>query len=452
MKRYFGTDGIRGQVGKSNINVEFMLKLGWAVGTVLASEKNSRVIIGRDTRVSGLVLQSALQAGLSAAGVETNLLGVLPTPAVAYLTHSLRAAAGIVISASHNPFQDNGVKFFNAAGMKLSDEVELEIEAVMQQPMKMLPSADLGHVNMLNDASGRYIEFCKSTFPDQLTLHGLKIVVDCANGAAFDVAPKVLHELGAEVIPIFNRPDGMNINLNCGAVHLQALQQEVLAQNADVGIALDGDADRLMMVDHQGEVVDGDEILCILAKDSRTGVDSRSGVVGTSMSNLGLEKTLQADGISFIRANVGDRFVLEKLLERGWTLGGESSGHIVNLDYTTTGDGVISALQVLRIMQMTAKSLHDLKQSMKKCPQVMVNVPLYAEFDLSSRQDILDIIEESRASLGSRGRVLVRQSGTERCIRVMVEGDDLTLIKSFASMLAERIEKAMQTTYEYSQI
>ena len=345
-KRYFGTDGIRGQVGKGHITVEFMLKLGWAVGTVLAHEQHARVLVGRDTRISGVVLQSALQAGLSAAGVDTHLLGVLPTPAVAYLTHSLRANAGIVISASHNPYQDNGVKFFNSDGMKLSDELEYQIEAVLEKPMLMQSSSHLGKVETLVDAAGRYIEFCKSLFPRQLNLNGFKMVVDCANGAAFDIAPTVFHELGAEVVPIAHQPDGLNINLDCGATHLSSLQQAVMDQSADIGLALDGDADRLIMVDHKGEVIDGDQILCILAMDSATGMCSHAGVVGTQMSNLGLEQALQGNGLEFVRTQVGDRYVMEELLARNWTLGGESSGHIVNLDYTTTGDGVLTALQV----------------------------------------------------------------------------------------------------------
>ena len=442
-KRYFGTDGIRGQVGKTNITVEFMLKLGWAAGSVLGQSHRAHVLIGRDTRGSGVVLQSALQAGLSAAGVDAHLLGVVPTPAVAYLTQSLRANAGIVISASHNAYQDNGIKFFSAAGMKLSDEVELEIEAMLQKPINMTSSCKLGHVETMVDAAGRYIEFCKSTFPSQLSLNGLKIVVDCANGAAYEIAPSVFHELGAEVIPLFNCPDGLNINSDCGAVHVHALKKAVVENSADIGIAFDGDADRLIMVDHLGEVVDGDQILCILAKDSSTGINSRSGVVGTMMSNLGLENALVNEGVSFVRTKVGDRYVLEELLKRNWTLGGESSGHIVNLDYTTTGDGIISALQVLRVMQMTARSLFDLNQGMQKCPQVMINVPLYGEVQIHDYPEIQCMIDDYEEKLGSSGRLLVRQSGTERCIRVMSEGQDLAQIRQVVSELAGRIEAVL---------
>ena len=343
-QRYFGTDGIRGRMGDDVINAEFVLKLGWATGKVLAQDPAAKVVVGRDTRVSGKVLQSALIAGLASSGVDVFILGVLPTPAVAHLTHSLRASAGIVISASHNPYEDNGFKFFDGRGMKLSDEHERAIEKQIAVPMSTTASADLGRVRWLRDARGRYIEFCKSTFPNQLKLNNLKIIVDCANGAAAGVASTIFYELGAEVVTMGDQPDGLNINQACGATAVEALQCKVLKEKADIGIALDGDGDRLIMIDQKGEVVDGDEILCILAKDTSTGMRSRQGVVGTVMSNLGLEQALTAASVDFTRAPVGDRFVLEEMIKRGWALGGESSGHIVNLDYTTTGDGIITAL------------------------------------------------------------------------------------------------------------
>lgn len=438
-KKYFGTDGIRGHVGKSQITVDFMLKLGWAVGCVLAKEKNPTVVIGRDTRGSGVVLQSALQAGLSAAGVHTYLLGVVPTPAVAYLTHSLRLHAGVVISASHNPYYDNGVKFFNQMGMKLSDQMEYDIEAMLEQPLHMAAADALGQVDSLPDAAGRYIEFCKSTFPYQLDLQGVKCVLDCAQGANYDIAPKVFHELGADVIPIFNEPNGVNINDACGATHLKGLQQYVVDSAADVGIAFDGDGDRLMMVDHCGEVVDGDQLLGILAKDLARDGKAHQGVVGTLMSNLGLEQAMHASGLKFARAKVGDRYVLEELQQRGWRLGGESSGHIVNLDYTTTGDGIITALQVLRVMRRSGRSLYDLKQDIIKRPQVMLNVPVYGSVIIDHHPKLIAAIKTVENTLGSSARVLVRPSGTEPCVRVMIEGEDEALIQQHAQSLADVI-------------
>ncbi len=439
-KQYFGTDGIRGRVGKDNITAEFMLKLGWAFGQVLNRERRPKVLIGRDTRISGMVLQSALQAGLSASGVDAQLLGVLPTPAVAYLTRSQRADAGIVITASHNPYFDNGVKFFNAEGMKLSDEMELAIERQINAAMVMASSESLGTVCEVTDAGGRYIEFCKSIFPSQLNLHNLKIVLDSAHGATYQVAPAIFHELGAEVVSLFSQPDGFNINENCGATNVVALQQKVVESGADIGIAFDGDGDRLMLVDHRGERVDGDQILFILSQGISTGMASKQGVVGTLMSNLGLEQALQNAGVDFVRSAVGDRYVLAELLQRGWTLGGESSGHIVNLDHTTTGDGIISALEVLRVMQMSGQSLNDLKQTMTMRPQVMINVPVFEVVDLQAYPKVQEEIEKAKTQLGSAGRILVRPSGTEPCVRVMAEGEDEADIRATVESLADRVK------------
>lgn len=442
-RKYFGTDGIRGRVGSQFINAEFMMKLGWAVGTVLIKEEDATVLIGHDTRVSSGMLESALQSGLSAAGVNVELLGALPTPAIAHLTHSLRASAGISISASHNPYDDNGVKFFDWQGMKLSDEMEAAIEEQLNQPMQTLESTDIGKVKRLIDAGGRYVEFCKSIFPSQLSLNGLKFVLDCANGATYDVAPKVFHELGAEIIVINNKPNGKNINKKSGAMDVTSLQAAVMKHKADAGLAFDGDGDRLMMVDDQGEIVDGDEILCILAKDRSTGLGSRAGIVGTVMSNLGLEQSLVSAGIAFERTSVGDRYVLETLLEKGWALGGEASGHIVDLDYTTTGDGVITGLQVLRIMRVTEKSLHELKQAMTKCPQVLINVPIKEKIDIGSYPEISKAIVQAEKQLKGEGRVLLRPSGTEPLIRVMVEGNNKQAVQNIAEFLASVVEKCI---------
>ncbi len=445
-KKYFGTDGIRGRVGKSLINAEFMLKLGWAMGVILSKNRKSKkpvsVLLGKDTRISGYTIETALQAGLSAAGVDIYLSGPLPTPGVAYLTHSLRVSAGMMISASHNSYQDNGVKFFDSRGMKLSDDMELAIEAQIEQPMRTAESKDLGKIERLVDAQGRYIEFCKSTFPSHLNLKGLKLVVDCANGATYNVAPSVFHELGANVTAIHDLPDGYNINQRCGATDLQDLQRKVVEEQADVGIALDGDGDRLIMVDHNGEIVDGDEMLCIIAKDRATGIGTHAGVVGTVMSNLGLEEALKDMGIAFIRAPVGDRYVLEQLKEKGWTLGGESSGHIVDLDYTTTGDGIITALQILRIIRIAKKSLHQLKQAMVKCPQVLINVPVMDKAHFNNNPTINKAVAKIKQELADEGRVLLRPSGTEHCVRVMVEGHNEAKVRLAAKSLAEAVSRA----------
>ena len=439
-KKYFGTDGIRGRVGESHINPELLLQLGWAAGKVLVNNNHPTVLIGRDTRISGYVLQSALQAGLAAAGVNVKSLGVIPTPGVAYLTKSLRVAAGIVISASHNKYQDNGIKFFDHEGMKLSDEVEFAIEAHLEKPMTSVRSEDFGTVVSMYDAPGRYIEFCKSVFPPRLTLSDIKIVVDCANGACFEVAPSVFRELGAEVVAIGCEPDGFNINEGCGATDVTQLQRKVLEVQADIGIALDGDGDRLILVDEKGESVDGDEILCILAKER----GGHLGVVGTLMSNLGLEQSLDKNGISFERANVGDRYVMEVLQKKGWTLGGEASGHIVDLNVTTTGDGIVTALQVLHTMQASKVSLHKLKQAMIKRPQILINVPIKQRVNLTDYPSITKAVSDVELEMQGKGRVLLRPSGTEACVRVMVEGNDEQQTRLAAEKIAKIVERELQ--------
>lgn len=436
-KKYFGTDGIRGQVGSELIHPAFMLKLGWAAGQVFRRHnKISKVLIGKDTRISGYVLESALQAGLSAAGAHVQLLGPMPTPAVAYLTHSLRATAGIVISASHNNYQDNGVKFFDRNGMKLSDDYEFEIEEKLSQPMEMIATHQLGKLTRIHDAAGRYITFCKSVFPSALTLNGLKVVIDCANGAAYSIGPSVFSELGADVITLADKPNGININRGCGATDVRALQQAVVQQNAVVGIALDGDGDRLIMVDHLGEQVDGDELLGIIA--CHNGI-KHEGIVGTVMSNLGLEQAILKQGMQFIRTSVGDRYVLEGLQAKKWLLGGESSGHIVNLQHATTGDGIISALQILAIMQRLETPLVDLKKIVIKRPQVLINVPLpgWDGIDLSPNSRIGQAALAIEKDFAGAGRILLRPSGTEPVVRVMVEGEDLQKVQQTAESLAK---------------
>jgi len=443
-KNYFGTDGIRGQVGEGVINPEFVMKLGWAVGQVLAggSSDPGKVIIGKDTRISGYMFESALEAGFSAAGVDILLLGPMPTPAIAYLTRTLRGQAGIVISASHNPHQDNGIKFFAGDGTKLSDELELAIEAALEKPMKCVDSAQLGKAERIDDAPGRYIEFCKGSVPYNMNLNRLKVVVDCAHGATYHVAPNVFEELGAEVIAIGTEPDGLNINDNCGSTSPKVLQESVLANNADLGIALDGDGDRVIMVDHKGEVVDGDELLYIIAK-SRIDEEKLNGaVVGTVMSNLGLEKALQQCGVALKRAKVGDRYVMELLQQGGWTLGGEGSGHIICLDRTTTGDGIISALQVLYAMFQSQRSLHELKSGMIKYPQCLVNVRIKEKVDINASPLLNDAIKQAESQLSDRGRVLLRPSGTEPLIRVMVEGIDKGEVERLANNLANVVKEA----------
>ncbi len=443
-RRYFGTDGIRGRVGDGVVTPDFVLKLGWAVGRVLAREKNSRVIIGKDTRISGYMFESALQAGLSAAGVDIYLLGPMPTPAVAYLTRTFHAQAGIVISASHNPYHDNGIKFFSARGTKLPDEIELEIEAMLEQPLKTVDSTLLGKAHRIDDAAGRYIEFCKSTIPSGVDLSSLKIVVDCANGATYHVAPDVFRELGADVVVMSAEPDGFNINQNCGSTEPRLLQQAVLKNKADLGIALDGDGDRIIMVDHRGEIVDGDELLFIIARGRQRCGDSQIDIVGTQMSNLGLEHALAKFDMSLHRAKVGDRYVMEKLQQLGGQIGGEASGHIICLDKTSTGDGIVAALQVLAEIQQTGNSLHALCSVVTKYPQQLINVRVKKMVDIEANREIADAVAAVEAKLGSEGRVLLRPSGTEPVIRVMVEGRDATMTKQLAEELAAVIESVLE--------
>ena len=439
--RYFGTDGIRGKVGVEPITPDFVLKLGWAAGRVLGRQaRDSRarnlVIIGKDTRISGYMFESALEAGLVAAGLDVSLLGPMPTPAVAYLTRTFHAVAGIVISASHNPFDDNGIKFFSSKGTKLPDEIEQQIEAELAGPMQTRDSSGLGKVTRMADAAGRYIEYCKSTFPFELNLEGLKVVVDCAHGATYHVAPAVLAELGATVVELGVEPDGFNINRDVGSTSPGALIDAVRSHGADLGIALDGDGDRLICVDDTGEIVDGDELLYIIAADRQRRGVACGGVVGTLMSNLGVELALGSLGVPFARAKVGDRHVLEMMASKGWRLGGESSGHIICLDVSTTGDGIVSALQVLAAMQSRGRSLRELRADVRKFPQVMINVAVARRGDLLANAAVASAIAAAESELAGRGRVLLRASGTEALIRVMVEGEDSPLVERLASELA----------------
>ncbi len=442
-KKYFGTDGVRGRVGDDFFTPEFVMKLGWAAGRVLAKNGMGKVLIGKDTRISGYMFESALEAGLSAAGMDIRLLGPMPTPAIAYLTRTFHAEAGVVISASHNPYYDNGIKFFSSQGGKLSDELEYAIEAELEKPMKTVSSDRLGKARRIEDARGRYIEFCKSTVPTATSLTGLKVVVDCANGATYHVAPSVFHELGADVIELATEPDGLNINENCGSTHIKMLQDAVVAHGADLGIALDGDGDRVIMVDAEGEVIDGDEILYIIACSRQRTGEMKGAVVGTLMSNLGLEKALASRGVGFERVAVGDRYVMQRLQQQGWLLGGESSGHIICLDRTTTGDGIVAALQVLNEVVQSGKSLHELKSGMNKCPQHMINVKIQGRVEVASNKVISRAVQESEERLGSAGRVLLRPSGTEPLVRVMVEGEDLLQVKSEAEKLAGIVNAEM---------
>lgn len=445
-REYFGTDGIRGRVGSPVMNAEFMMKLGCAAGRVLTKDsKAATVLIGHDTRESCDMLESALQCGLSAAGVSVKLVGTLPTPGIAYLTRSMQATAGIVISASHNPYDDNGVKFFDASGFKLSDERELAIELEIKNQKGPLVSQALGRVHRVLDASTRYIEFCKRVLIDSATegdifqdLSGLRIVLDCANGATYRVAPKIFQELGADVVTIHNVPNGKNINQQCGATQVASLQAAVKKHKADIGLAFDGDGDRLVLVDGNGEAVDGDEILCILALGQENTLKSQhEGVVGTVMSNLGLEQAMQKHGLSFERTAVGDRYVLDCLRQKNWSLGGESSGHIVNLRYTTTGDGIMTGLQILKIMRETGRPLAQLKKAMTKRPQVLINVPIKQKFDFESNTAVQTVLKEAENELQSTGRVLLRPSGTEPLIRVMVEGNNAQQVHAVAERIAE---------------
>lgn len=445
-RRYFGTDGVRGTVGEPPITPDFVLRLGWAAGTVLARQGNGglkKILIGKDTRSSGYMFESALEAGICAAGVDVRLLGPMPTPAIAYLTSTFRAQAGIVISASHNPYHDNGIKFFGADGRKLGDAIEEQIEAMLDEPMNMVTADMLGKVRRIEDARGRYIEFCKSTVPHRFSLKGMRIVVDCANGAAYNIAPDVFEELGADVIALHAQPDGVNINRDCGSTHPQSLCAAVVEHRADLGIAFDGDADRVLMVDSRGELVDGDQLLYILAVDRAERGVLEGGVVGTLMSNFGLELALRDAGIPFARANVGDRYVMEMLDGNGWNLGGEASGHIVCLDQTTTGDGIVAALQVLAALQRRGVTLRDMCAGMVKVPQVLINVRGANRSGFERRDEVRRAVSAVERRLNGRGRVLLRPSGTEPLVRVMVEGEDAILVQSLCEELAQEVGRAI---------
>lgn len=441
-RKYFGTDGIRGRVGEDPITPDFMLKLGWAAGRVLVDRCDGPglFLIGKDTRISGYMFESALQAGLINAGVDVGLLGPMPTPGIAYLTRTFQAQAGIVISASHNSYYDNGIKFFNARGAKLADDIEQAIEAQLHEPM--ITAERLGKARRISDAAGRYIEFCKGTMPWGFNLSGLQIVVDCAHGATYHIAPSVFSELGAKVIPFAAEPNGTNINRSCGSTHPESLKERVLEVGADLGIAFDGDGDRLIFVDHKGEIVDGDELLYIIAAHQQAN-GGCTGVVGTLMSNFGFELGLKALDIPFARAKVGDRYVIETMQQNGWQLGGESSGHIVCGHVTTTGDGIIAALQVLLAIAASDQSLHEAKQGMHKLPQTMINVPRAKVLDMEADTSIREAVAATEAVLAGRGRVLLRPSGTEPLVRVMVEGEDKLQVKTLAQELAQVVERAL---------
>ncbi|AEE23695.1 MULTISPECIES: phosphoglucosamine mutase [Paraglaciecola] len=441
-RKYFGTDGIRGKVGENLINPEFVMKLGWAAGKVLAGSGTNKVIIGKDTRISGYMLESALESGLSAAGINIGLLGPMPTPAIAYLTKTFRSEAGIVISASHNPYYDNGIKFFSADGTKLDDDIELAIEAEMDKPMQCVASDKLGKAVRIADAAGRYIEFCKGNFPSNLSLKGLKIVVDCAHGATYHIAPNVLSELGAEVIEIGTEPDGLNINRKVGATSMKAIVDSVIKNKADLGFALDGDGDRIMLVDHHGNVIDGDQIVYIIARDALKSGKLNGGVVGTVMSNLGLEVALSTLGVPFERSKVGDRYVLELLRQKGWSIGGEGSGHVLNLDAASTGDGIVAGLQVLAAMINANMTLNELSRGMTKFPQTLINVRFNEGDTPLSAEAVNNSVLEAEAALGERGRVLLRKSGTEPLIRVMVEANDAADSRKWAEHIADAVRKA----------
>jgi len=444
-KKYFGTDGIRGRVGQFPINPEFCLRLGWAVGTVFARKGPAHILIGKDTRVSGYMLESVLESGLSAAGANVSLMGPMPTPAIAYLTRTLRADAGIVVSASHNPYYDNGIKFFNHEGSKLADEVELEIEAQLGEQMACVESDHLGRASRLADAAGRYIEFCKATVPRGFSLRGMRIVIDCANGATYHVAPRVFEELGAEVIVVGAEPNGVNINDGCGSTHPEMLQEQVLAHNADAGIAFDGDGDRVFLVDSSGQLLDGDEIIYIIANHRLDQGTLEGGIVGTVMSNFGLEKALAERNIPFCRANVGDRHVTELMNQKGWHLGGETSGHVMCLDLTTTGDAIVSALQALLPVVERGVGLSELVLNMTKMPQIMVNVKVPEPSVVAQCKALGSAVVSHEQALSGRGRILVRASGTEPLLRVMVEGEDAAEIETIANELAHVAAAQAQT-------
>ncbi len=446
-RKYFGTDGVRGLVGQMPITPDFVLRLGNAAGRVLASHRpadgtHPAVLIGKDTRISGYMLESALQAGLAAAGVDVLLVGPMPTPGVAYLTRALRLSAGVMISASHNPYDDNGIKFFSADGQKLPDEVEHEIEAELDKPLQSMPSASLGRARRIEDAAGRYIEFCKSKFPVEFDLKGYKIVLDCAEGAAYDVAPKVFRELGAEVIAIANHPNGMNINDHCGATHTKAMVAAVLEHKAHFGLALDGDADRLVMCDADGTLFDGDQLMYAVVKDRQSRGVLKGGAVGTLMTNFALEKRFAEMNIPFARAKVGDRYVFEMLKEKGWEVGGENSGHLLCLDKHTTGDGIISALQVLAALRRPSVSLKNFTSELTLYPQILVNVRTATKIDFAGNVGVQRAVADAEAKLAGQGRVLLRASGTEPVIRVMVEGEDHALVNALANTVADTVRAA----------
>ena len=446
-RHYFGTDGIRGVVGQDPITPDFFIRLGFAIGSILVKNntdkkiKHPSVVIGKDTRVSGYMLESALEAGFIAAGVNVYLTGPMPTPAVAYLTKALRSQAGIVISASHNPFPDNGIKIFSEAGEKLPDAFEAEVELALSQPITTVLPHELGKAKRVDDAEGRYIEFCKSTFPEKLNLRGLKMVLDCAHGATYHVAPKIFSELGAEVIAIGNEPDGFNINHDVGSTHPKTIKEATLKHKADLGIAFDGDGDRVVMIDHLGNIIDGDQLLLVITRALKEKNQLKGGVVGTLMTNMAIEKALYDLGVEFIRTQVGDRYVLEALLEKGWLIGGENSGHILTLDQHSTGDAIIASLQVLKSLRLLNQSLHEATKDSPLYPQVLINVETHKKIDLEKNTLIQDAVKKVEVQLNSKGRVLLRPSGTEPKIRVMVEGEDYEAVKNHAHFIADRVRE-----------
>ncbi len=445
-RKYFGTDGIRGRTGVPPITAEFALKLGWAVGQVLAQDGKGTVLIGKDTRISGYMLAAALEAGLIASGLDVYLLGPMPTPGIAYLTRSLGAQVGVVVSASHNPYYDNGIKFFSSDGKKLPDAIESKIESFLAQEMTTVDPRQIGRAKIRSDAAARYIEFCKSTFLQKYDLRGIKLVLDCANGATYHIAPYIFTELGAEVITINNEPDGFNINENCGSTVPAGLQKAVLEHKAELGIAFDGDGDRVVFVDHKGEIVDGDELLFIIARAYAARGELNGGVVGTQMSNLGLEHALNDLKIPFVRTKVGDRYVMDALMQHGWCLGGESSGHIICLNKTSTGDGIVSALQVLGHICQSHQSLHELKKGMVKCAQILLNVPVKGGQQVVNDQRVQDVCAKAQTALANHGRILLRPSGTEPLVRVMVEGEDSSRIEQVAKEIAEVVSEVAKLT------
>jgi len=441
-RKYFGTDGVRGLVGQAPITPDFIMKLGWAAGKVLAKQGTKKVIIGKDTRISGYMLESALEAGLAAAGLQAKFTGPMPTPAVAYLTQTFRAEAGIVISASHNPYYDNGIKFFSSEGTKLPDDIEMAIEAELDKPMTCVESALLGKASRLNDAAGRYIEFCKSTFPKELSLAGVKMVIDCAHGATYHIAPNVFKELGAEIITIGCEPNGTNINHEVGATDVRALQAKVLEEKADFGVAFDGDGDRIIMVDELGNKVDGDQIAYIIARDSLRRGELKGGVVGTLMTNMGMEVALRNLGIPFERSDVGDRYVMERLLKNNWLIGAENSGHVILLDKVTTGDAIVAALQVIASIVGSKMSLKELCDGMSMFPQVLENVRFVGDNNPLESDAVKAVQADVESKLGDNGRVLLRKSGTEPLIRVMVEGEDAELVQQYALQIADAVKES----------